>query len=185
MTAGSKESLPAFELRDSRGVAHSFPSDRAVLLCFVKEDCPTCGLTMPLIEAAAQAFRGKVDVVAIGQGAAGNALLVERHKFTAPMLDDSDLKISYAYNVEIVPTIILADGRGAELRRFEGFDKSDWQRALADIAHLAGGSEAQIDWSAFPKSRPGCGSKSVEPGVAERLAAAASGSRLRARQIEL
>ena len=69
--------------------------------------------------------------------------------------------------------------------RFEGFDKSDWQRALADIAHLAGRSEAQIDWSDFPKSRPGCGSKSVEPGVAERLAAEASGSRLRARQIEL
>ena len=179
------DTLPSFSLDDQHRRAHSFPGGRPALLCFVKEDCPTCGLTMPLIEAAAQAFRGKVDVVAIGQDATGNALLVERHKFTAPMLDDSDLKISYAYNVEIVPTIILADGRGAELRRFEGFDKSDWQRALADIAHLAGGSEAQIDWSAFPKSRPGCGSKSVEPGVAERLAAAASGSRLRARQIEL
>jgi hypothetical protein len=179
------DTLPSFSLDDQHRRAHSFPGGRPALLCFVKEDCPTCGLTMPLIEAAAQAFRGKVDVVAIGQDVAGNALLVERHKFTAPMLDDSDLKISYAYNVEIVPTIILADGRGAELRRFEGFDKSDWQRALADIAHLAGGSEAQIDWSAFPKSRPGCGSKSVEPGVAERLAAAASGSRLRARQIEL
>jgi thiol-disulfide isomerase/thioredoxin len=179
------DTLPSFSLDDQHRRAHSFPGGRPALLCFVKEDCPTCGLTMPLIEAAAQAFRGKVDVVAIGQDATGNALLVERHKFTAPMLDDSDLKISYAYNVQIVPTIILADGRGAELRRFEGFDKSDWQRALADIAHLAGGSEAQIDWSAFPKSRPGCGSKSVEPGVAERLAAAASGSRLRARQIEL
>ncbi|MGZ6228096.1 MAG: TlpA family protein disulfide reductase [Candidatus Binataceae bacterium] len=179
------DTLPSFSLDDQHRRTLSFPGGRPALLCFVKEDCPTCGLTMPLIEAAAQAFRGKVDVVAIGQDATGNALLVERHKFTAPMLDDSDLRISYAYNVEIVPTIILADGRGAELRRFEGFDKSDWQRALADIAHLAGGSEAQIDWSTFPKSRPGCGSKSVEPGVAERLAAAASGSRLRARQIEL
>ena len=177
--------LTSFSLDDQHRRAYSFPGGRPALLCFVKEDCPTCGLTMPLIEAAAEAFRGKVDVVAIGQDAAGNALLVERHKFTAPMLDDSTLKISYAYNVEIVPTIILADGRGAELRRFEGFDKADWQRALADIAHLTGGSEAQIDWSTFPRSRPGCGSKSVEPGVAERLAAQASGSRLRARQIEL
>src|SRR5579872_1624413 len=177
--------LPSFALDDQHRRAHSFPGGRPALLCFVKEDCPTCGLTMPLIEAAAEAFRGKVEVVAIGQDAAGNALLVERHRFTAPMLDDSDLKISYSYNVEIVPTIILADGRGAELRRFEGFDKSDWQRTLAEMAHLADGSEAQIDWSAFPESRPGCGSKSVEPGVAERLAAQASGSRLRARQIEL
>jgi hypothetical protein len=177
--------LPSFSLDDQHHRAQSFPGGRPALLCFVKEDCPTCGLTMPLIEAAAEAFRGKVEVVAIGQDAAGNALLVERHKFTAPMLDDSTLKVSYAYNVEIVPTVILADGRGTELRRFEGFDKSDWQRALEDIAHLAGGSVAQIDWSAFPESRPGCGSKSVEPGVAERLAAQASGSRLRARQIEL
>jgi len=144
---------------------------------------------MPLIEAASQALRGKVDVLAIGQEAAGNALLIERHQLTAPMLDDSDLKVSYTYNVEIVPTIILAAAGGAELRRFEGFGKSDWQSVLSQAGHLAGGPEPrpgfQIDWSGYPESRPGCGSKSVEPGVAERLAAEASGSRLRARQIEL
>ena len=33
--------------------------------------------------------------------------------------------------------------------------------------------------------RPGCGSKSVEPGIAERLAAESSGSPLRARRIEI
>ena len=35
------------------------------------------------------------------------------------------------------------------------------------------------------RSRPGCGSKSVEPGIAERLAAEAEGSPLRARRIEI
>jgi len=183
------DSLPSFSLIDQRRRAHLFPGGRAALLCFVKEDCPTCGMTMPLIEAASQALRGKVDVLAIGQEAAGNALLIERHQLTAPMLDDSDLKVSYTYNVEIVPTIILAAAGGAELRRFEGFGKSDWQSVLSQAGHLAGGPEPrpgfQIDWSGYPESRPGCGSKSVEPGVAERLAAEASGSRLRARQIEL
>jgi peroxiredoxin len=168
------DSLPSFSLTDQHRRAHSFPGGRPSLLCFVKEDCPTCEMTMPLIEAASRAFRDEIDVVAIGQDAAGNALLIERHRLTAPMLDDSDLKISYGYNVEIVPTIILADARGAELRRFEGFDKSDWQSLLSQAAHLAGGPgpriDPQIDWSAYPKSRPGCGSKSVEPGVAERLA---------------
>ena len=62
-------SLPAFELRDSRGTTRSFPSNRVALLCFVKEDCPTCGLTMPLIEAAHRAFGAAVDVWAIGQDA--------------------------------------------------------------------------------------------------------------------
>src|SRR5208282_4652764 len=99
------DSLPSFSLTDHHRRVHSFPTGRPALLCFVKEDCPTCGMTMPLIEAASHAFRGEVDVVAIGQDAAGNALLIERHNLTAPMLDDSDLKISYAYSVEIVPTI--------------------------------------------------------------------------------
>jgi thiol-disulfide isomerase/thioredoxin len=179
------DSLPSFSLSDQHRRPHSFPGGRPALLCFVKEDCPTCDMTMPLIEAASRAFAGEVDVVAIGQDAAGNGLLVQRHNLTAAMLDDSDLKISYAYNVEIVPTIVLADARGAELKRFEGFGKSDWQSVLSRAAHLAAGPEPQIDWSHYPDSRPGCGSKSVEPGVAERLAAEASGSRLRARQIEL
>ena len=51
------DTLPSFSLDDQHRRAHSFPGGRPALLCFVKEDCPTCGLTMPLIEAAAQAFR--------------------------------------------------------------------------------------------------------------------------------
>ncbi len=179
------DSLPSFTLTDQHRRVHSFPCGRPVLLCFVKEDCPTCGMTMPLIEAAWQAFNGEVEVAAIGQDAAGNALLVGRHALTVPMLDDSALKVSFAYNVEIVPTMVLADASGAELRRFEGFDKSDWQSLLSQAAHLAGGRAPRIDWHAYPAARPGCGSKSVEPGVAERLAAEASGLSLRARQIEL
>ncbi|MGB9383114.1 MAG: hypothetical protein WCB16_21010, partial [Candidatus Binatus sp.] len=61
--------MPAFELRDANGTARSFPSAKSALLCFVKEDCPTCGLTMPLIEAAHRAFGASVDVWAVGQDA--------------------------------------------------------------------------------------------------------------------
>lgn len=179
------ESLPSFALTDQHRRERRFPGDRPALLCFVKEDCPTCALSMPLIEAASRTFQGKLDVLIIGQDAAGNALMVERHQLTASMLDDSELKVSFAYNVEIVPTIVLAGARGTEIRRFEGFDKSDWRSVLAQAGHLAGVSQPPIDWSVYPQSRPGCGSKSIEPGVAERLAAEASGSRLRARQIEL
>ncbi len=56
MNKSTNNSLPAFELRDARGTAQSFPSARTALLCFVKEDCPTCEMTMPLIEAAHRAF---------------------------------------------------------------------------------------------------------------------------------
>jgi len=63
VNGSTKNLLPAFKLRDARGTARSFPSARAALLCFVKEDCPTCVMTMPLIEAAHRAFGASVDVI--------------------------------------------------------------------------------------------------------------------------
>src|SRR6266849_1022027 len=181
----SKNSLPAFELGDAHGIARSFPSARAVLLCFVKEDCPTCGLTMGLIEAAHASFGASVEVWAIGQDAEGNAKLVERHRLTVPMLDDSALKASFAYGLDTVPTIILADSRGAEIRRFVGFGRDDWRAMFAELSRQSNLPSPAVDWSSYPESRPGCGSKSVEPGIAERLEANARGDKLTARRIEL
>src|SRR5260370_36605589 len=174
----STNSLPAFELRDSRGIARTFPSVRAVVLCFVKEDCPTCGLTMPLIEAAHANFGASVEVLAIGQDAEGNAKLVERHRLTVPMLDDSALKVSFAYGLDTVPTIILADSRGAEVRRFVGFGRDDWREMFGEMARLSDIDAPSIDWKSYPESRPGCGPKSVDPGIAERLEAGAAGDSL-------
>ena len=184
-TTESTNSLPAFSLRDSRGVECAFPNGRITLLCFVKEDCPTCGLTMPLIEAAHRAFGEQIDVWAIGQDAEGNAKLVERHKLSAPMLDDSALGVSFAYELDTVPTIILAGERGAEIRRFIGFGRDDWREMFAELTRLAGGKSPTIEWDSYPESRPGGGSRSVEPEIAERMQAQARGDFLTARRIEL
>jgi hypothetical protein len=140
---------------------------------------------MPLIEAAHRAFGSAVDVWAIGQDAEGNALLEERHNLTVPVLDDSALRVSYAYEIDTVPTIILTDGAGNAVRQFIGFGKDDWQDLLGQLAGLTGTAVPGINWKEYPESRPGCGSKSVEPGIAERLAAEAEGSPLRARRIEI
>ncbi len=140
---------------------------------------------MPLIEAAHKSFGESVAVWAIGQDAEGNAKLVERHGLTVPMLDDSALKVSFAYGLDTVPTIILADSRGAEIRRFVGFGRDDWREMFAELARLSGVESPSIDWRSYPESRPGCGSKSVEPGIAERLEAEARGDKLTARRIEL
>jgi hypothetical protein len=140
---------------------------------------------MPLIEAASHAFSAKVDVWAIGQEAAGNAILAERHGLSIPMLDDSALGVSYGYGIEVVPTAVLVDGKGGELRRIVGFDRAEWQGLYAEIARLTGAAVPEIDWSAYPKWRAGCGSRSVEPGIAERLEAEARGDRLRARRLTL
>ena len=140
---------------------------------------------MPLIEQAHRAFGDAVDVWAVGQDAEGNAILVSRHGLTLPMLDDSALHVSYAYDLDTVPTVILADSKGNEQRRFIGFGRQDWQDMYAELGRVARVAEPKVDWSVYPDSRPGCGSKSVEPGIAERLAAEAEGSPIRARRIEI
>lgn len=186
MSAGNAAAmLPSFTLADAAGVTYAFPTGRPALLCFVKEDCPTCVLSMPLIEAAHRAFGDACDVWAVGQEATGNALLVERHSLTLPMLDDSALRVSWAYDLDTVPTIILADASGREIRQFVGFAREDWRALVAELASITGAPPPEIDWEAYPEMRPGCGSKSVEPGIAERLAAEAAGSPLRARQIDI
>jgi hypothetical protein len=175
--------LQAFTLFDAVAAEYRFPSGRPVLLCFVKEDCPTCGLSMPLIEAVHQAFGESVDVWAIGQDTPGNAVLVERHGLAVPMLDDDVLGVSFAYDLDTVPAVFLVDGDGVELRSFIGFGRDDWRELIDELATMTGLAVPAIEWGEYPESRPGCGSRSVEPVVAERLAAEASP--LRARKIEI
>lgn len=176
---------PSFELIDGAGRARKFPTGRAALLCFVKEDCPTCGMTMPLIEAAHRAFGESVDVLAIGQDREGNAKFVQRYALTVPMLDDSALKVSFAYDLDTVPTIILADAQGAETRRFIGFGRDDWRNLMLEMSRLSGTPAPALDWNSYPESRPGCGSLSVDPEIGARLEAEARGERMVARRIEL
>src|SRR6516225_12226355 len=168
MNEPSKQ-LPDFSLNDLSGTAHAFPPGRAALLCFVKEDCPTCAIAMPLVEAFHRAFGSKAEVIAIGQEAAGNRLLAERHSLTCPLLDDSALRVSFAYAFDTVPMVFLADRAGNALQCFAGFVRSDWRSLASQLAQMTGLPEPQIDWATLPEWRAGCGSKAVEPGIAERL----------------
>ena len=172
------ELLPPFSLRDLRGADRSFPTGGKAALCFVKEDCPTCNLVMPLIETLHR--QSSCAVLAPGQTAAGNAALARRHGLTLALLDDSALKASFAYDVDIVPTLIAADASGAEQGRLTGFDKGEWQAFFERHAPAA-----KVDWAAYPDWRPGCGSLTQDPTIADRLRAAAENSPLRARRIEV
>ena len=175
--------LPPFSLADTAGANFAFPAGPTrtatpTLLCFVKEDCPTCNLVMPLLQALHDS--GDVTVLAPGQTAEGNLVLAERHHLTLPLLDDSILKVSFAYDVETVPLVLLADAEGAEIDRLVGFDRAEWQAFFA--AHAP---NATVDWQALPSWRPGCGSLTQDPVIAERLRAESENSPLRARKIEI
>jgi hypothetical protein len=179
------ETAPAFSLAGPERASYAHPSGRPALLCFVKLDCPTCVLSLSWVESAHAAFGERADVWLIAQDPDGGERLRKEHPGAAPVLDDSALRVSWAYDLDTVPTLVLTDGAGSIRRRFVGFGRQDWRDLLEDLARLTGLEPPGIDAAAYPESRPGCGSRSVEPGTAERLAAEAAGSPLRARRIEI
>ena len=41
--------VPAFSLKDVSGNERQFVAQKQSLVCFIKEDCPTCREVMPLL----------------------------------------------------------------------------------------------------------------------------------------
>jgi hypothetical protein len=135
------------------------------ILAFVKRDCPTCTLAAPVL--AELAARGAPLVVYTQDDPEFPPGVPKR-------VDDRELEWSWRLGIEAVPTLVRVEG-GKETARAVGWVREEWEQ-LAGVAGLGAG---------LPGFRPGCGSKSVEPGVAERLAARFGGEKLRARRVEL
>ncbi|HEY0584175.1 MAG TPA: thioredoxin family protein, partial [Chloroflexota bacterium] len=134
------------------------------LVAVVKRDCPTCQLAAPVL---AELHRAGVPLTVFSQ---------DDPSFPEglPVRDDTPLEISYRLGIDIVPTLIrVSDGQPRQ--RIEGWHRGEW-RALSGIADLG---------SALPEQRPGCGSLTVEPAIAERLAAQFGADRLAARRVTI
>jgi len=99
-------------------------------------------------------------------------------RLVAPDPRHSAFAVSYDYNLDTVPTIILAVRDGRELRRCVGFGKLDWQALYVDMHRLTGAPPPSIDWGRHPESLPAAGRNRFETRIAERLAAEAYGSPL-------
>jgi hypothetical protein len=132
------------------------------LVAVVKRDCPTCTLVAPVLAELA---------------ASGEPLTVycqDDPSFPpgVTVVDDTDLDVSLALDLDTVPTLLRVEG-GAEVDRTVGWSRPAWEK-LTGRSPLGEG---------LPEHRPGCGSLTVDPLVAERLAARATG--LRSRRVEL
>ncbi|MEN9629958.1 MAG: hypothetical protein RJA10_3186 [Pseudomonadota bacterium] len=143
----------------------SLPAEPDGLIVVAKRDCPTCTLVEPLLRRLAQGGTPLTVIVqddpAYAAGVPGAAL-------------DGTLERSFRLDVEFVPTLIRREG-GRETARTYGWHRADWQR-ISGVADL--GAE-------LPASRPGCASKTLDPGVAERLQLRFGQTGLAARAVEL
>jgi hypothetical protein len=134
------------------------------LVVFVKADCPTCVAIAPVLRELREA---------------GMALTVYTQDDPAfPLgldpVDDTALERSWRAGVEIVPTLVRVEG-GEERERMVGWLRGEWE-SLTGVRGLGAG---------LPEHRPGCGSRTLDPGMPERLAALYDGERLRSRRVEL
>ncbi|MDA0663953.1 MAG: thioredoxin family protein [Proteobacteria bacterium] len=134
------------------------------LLVVVKRDCETCQMVAPVL-ADLQAV---ADVTLFSQD---DPTFPEA---TGGARDDTALEESWRHKIEIVPTLIHLEN-GREIARTEGWDRADWVR-VTGIETLG---------ETLPPFRPGCGSKSVEPGMPERLALKFGNMHFAARAIEV
>ena len=133
------------------------------LVCFVKADCPTCQMVQPVL----QQLRAAVPLTVLTQDDLSFPAGVEP-------VDDTSLELSYHHGIEIVPTLMKVES-GKAVERLEGWDRAAWER-LTGLSDLGDG---------LPGFRPGCGSRTLDPGMPEMLALRYDGSRMRSRRISL
>src|SRR5512134_1360146 len=106
------------------------------LVVFVKRECPTCELVVPVL---AELRESQGIAVIVQDDPAFPPGLAPRH--------DADLALSYHHQIEAVPTLLrVVDGR--EKERAVGWQRGEWE-ALAGVRGLGAG---------LPAWRPGCGS---------------------------
>ncbi len=133
------------------------------MVAVVKRDCPTCALVQPVLAELAE----RVGLTVISQDDPG---------FPEGMgaVDDRTLDLSWHLQIETVPTLLKVRS-GAEVERTVGWSREAWERCSGVDALGAG----------LPDYRPGCGSRTLDPDVADELAVRYGGSTLRSRRVQI
>jgi hypothetical protein len=136
------------------------------LIAVVKRDCPTCTTIEPVLAQLA---------AALGEGMTVYSQDDPSFPSGVPgVIDDSLLEVSWHLDLTTVPTLLRVEG-GKEQSRIVGWERDEWE-AFTGIDDLGPG---------LPAYRPGCGSKHLDPGVAEKLAVRFRGGSLRSRRVVL
>jgi hypothetical protein len=132
----------------------------AGFVAVVKADCPTCTLIAPVL---AQLAEAGVPLTVYSQ---------DDPLFPPGLsaIDDSELAVSWELGIETVPTLVSPTGE-----RIVGWSRSQWET-------LTGVGELGAD---LPDHRPGCGSRTVDPTLADELAVRFGAAALSSRRIAL
>jgi hypothetical protein len=136
------------------------------VLAVVKRECPTCVVVAPVLAELAARLGESLTVYSQDDPAFPEGVL--------GVVDDHSLDVSWQLQVETVPTLVRVEA-GAEVERIVGWDRRQWE-TFTGVDGLGAG---------LPDFRPGCGSRTLDPGMAAELMVRFRGDTLRARRIDL
>ncbi len=149
------------------------PSLADGLVAFVKRDCPTCRDVEPVLaELVDHAVRSGTRLTVFIQD--DPEFMAGLGGQSSEVVHDHDLAMSWHHEIDTVPTLMaVMDGR--EMARTVGWDRTSWE-ALSGADDL--GAE-------LPEMRPGCGSMSADPLLADELALRFGATSFASRKVEL
>jgi hypothetical protein len=130
------------------------------LLAFFKTGCPTCQLSFPVWGELSRRYGDAVDVVAVSQDpqSAARPWLDERG-FDGPLHDDSaGFPLSRAFEVDVVPTLVLVGEHGVVLDVEEGWSRdaaNAWDERLAELTGRASPGPLSTPEDGLPPYKPG------------------------------
>ncbi len=139
-------------------------SEQREFLLFVKQECRTCQMVEPVLRRYSSALPGLTIQVQD-----------DPHYLTdLGAYYDESLEASFRAEIEVTPTLIRREA-GQETGRVVGWDRGEWEALTGEPWEFPG----------IPEFQPGCGSKTREPGVYERLVARFGETGLSSRRIEI
>ena len=136
------------------------------LIAIVKRDCPTCTLIAPVLAELTDRSNETLTVYSQDDPTFPETI--------GGAIDDHDLEVSFALNLDTVPTLIRVEN-GQETARTVGWSRERWE-ALTGLSDLGPG---------LPPYRPGCGSRTQDPAIAAARATAIGERNLSARRLTL
>ena len=134
------------------------------LVAVVKRECETCRLVEPVLAQIRE--RAPLELYSQDDPSFPEML--------GGAADDTALERSWRLKIETVPTLIRFEEE-REVARIVGWDRAEWERVAQQSALGPG----------LPAYQPGCGSRTQDPGMPERLALAHGDLRLASRRIDV